>query len=107
MGVGERFMNRKLNLSLALAAGLLGGLLSRYLTPIPAFAQAPAQTQAPKEIRAQSFILVDDQGRVLGTFAYDGQSIPRLPGTPSIRLYDTTGKEIWRAGGGAMRPASE
>src|ERR1700675_60019 len=103
-------MNRNLTLSLALAAGLFGGLLSRYLTPISAFAQAPAQTQAqaptpaPKEIRAQSFILVDDEGQVLGTFAYEKPATPfsRSPDAPSIRLFDTTGKEIWRAGGSGI-----
>jgi len=47
-------MNRKVHFTLALTAGLLGGVLSRYLIPIPVFAQA--QTPTPREIRAQRFV---------------------------------------------------
>lgn len=43
-------MNRKLNLSLALTAGLLGGVLSRYVTPLPVQAQAGP----PKEFRRKA-----------------------------------------------------
>jgi hypothetical protein len=53
-------MNRKMNFTLALLAGLLGGVLSRYLIPTPVFAQA--QAPAPREIRAQSFVLVNKEG---------------------------------------------
>jgi hypothetical protein len=41
-------MSRKLHVILALAAGLLGGLLSRYLAPTPVFAQA--QAPVPKHV---------------------------------------------------------
>jgi len=88
-------MNQKLNLSLALAAGLLGGVLSRYITPLPVLAQAgPA-----KEIRAQSFVLVDGNNNVIGTFR---ASVP-MPGKPgglnqTVILLDRNDKEIWRAG---------
>jgi hypothetical protein len=37
---------RTMNVTLTLAAGLLGGLLSRYLAPSPAFAQTQTQTKA-------------------------------------------------------------
>jgi hypothetical protein len=49
-----------LNLTLALAAGSVGGLISRFITPAPAL----AQTQSPvaKEIRSQRFTLVDEDG---------------------------------------------
>jgi hypothetical protein len=50
-------MNRKLNLGLSIAAGLLGGFLSHYISPMPVHAQT--QAAPPKEIRAQSFVLVD------------------------------------------------
>jgi len=87
-------MNRKFNLALALAAGLLGGVLSRSITLWPVLAQAgPA-----KELRAQSFVLVDDKDNVAGTFT----ASPAVPGKPiqnqTVILLDRNGKEIWRAG---------
>jgi len=75
-------------LSVALAAGLLGGLISRYVSPVAAFAQA--QTQ--REIKAQSFVLIDDQGNIVGTFR------PSADRTPTVILLDRNGREIWRAG---------
>jgi hypothetical protein len=83
-------MNRTLTLSFALAAGLFGGLLSRYITPVPAL----AQSGAPKEIKAQSFVLVDDKNNLVGTFK---PSADRT-GAPTVVLLDQNGKEIWRAG---------
>ena len=80
-------MNRKLNVTLALAAGLLGGLLSRYITPTPVFAQV--QAPVPKEIRAQRFVLVNDQGVPLGVFGFDRE------GVPTIKLIDQSGRTIW------------
>jgi len=80
-------MNRTFVLSLALAAGLLGGVLSRYVSPVPAFAQA--QTQ--KEIKAQSFVLVDDKDNIVGTFK------PSADRIPIVVLLDRNGREIWRA----------
>jgi len=86
-------MNRKLNLSLALAAGLLGGLLSRYVTPWPVLAQAgPA-----KELRAQSFVLVDDKNNVVGTFTASTPG-PKPVQNQTVVLLDRNDKEIWRAG---------
>ncbi len=38
-------MNTKLIVILALAAGFLGGLASRYAVPAPVYAQAPALPQ--------------------------------------------------------------
>jgi uncharacterized membrane-anchored protein YhcB (DUF1043 family) len=81
-------MNRTFTLSLTLAAGLLGGVLSRYVTPLPALAQA--QTQ--KEVKAQSFVLVEDKDNVVGTFKSSADRIP------TVVLLDRTGREIWRAG---------
>ena len=86
-------MNRKLNLSLALAAGLLGGVLSRYVTLLPVQAQAGP----PKELRAQSFVLVDDKNNVVGTFT--ASTTPPKPGqNQTVVLLDRNDKEIWRAG---------
>jgi hypothetical protein len=88
LGDGEpSFMNHKLNLILALAAGLLGGLISRYLVPTPVHAQT--QTAAPKELRAQSFVLVNERGTSLGLFGFDPK------GVPIIKFVDEHGSTIW------------
>jgi hypothetical protein len=76
-------MHRKLNLVFALAAGLLGGFLSRYITPMPVLAQM--QTAAPKEIQAQSFVVVDDKGNVVGTFK---SSVHSPDGAATVVLQD-------------------
>jgi hypothetical protein len=81
-------MNRTFAVFLALGAGLMGGLLSQYIAPLPAF----AQTQAQREIKAQSFVLVDDKANIVGTFR------PSADRTPTVVLLDRNGREIWRAG---------
>jgi hypothetical protein len=93
------------NVLLALIAGLLGGLLTRYLSPPPAFAQN--QARVAKEIRAQSFTLVDQTDQTAGTFSI----VPGVPGSPINRtrivLRDSTGREIWSAGGTGLQPLTE
>jgi hypothetical protein len=86
-------MNRKTHLILALAAGLLGGLISRYINPIPAYAQT--QT-TPKAIRAQSFVLVDEQGMAFGLLGFTPK------GAPIITLLDERGRTVWST---APRPS--
>jgi hypothetical protein len=94
-------MNQKVNLIIAVAAGLAGSAIMRYIAPPPAFAQD--QTQAPKEIRAQSIALVDQSNRVVGTFTSEAPSAPVriIPGVsvtaaPShIVLRDASGRVIW------------
>jgi hypothetical protein len=83
-------MNRTITLTLALAAGFLGGTLSRYVTPVTVFAQA--QSTAAKEIRAQRFILVDENDKVRGTFAIEND------GNATIKLFDETGRETFSVG---------
>ena len=72
------------NLTLSLAAGLLGGLLSRYLTPIPAYAQS--QLSPPREIRAQNFVLVNDNDVASGVFGF------AKDGKPTIWIIDQRGR---------------
>jgi hypothetical protein len=84
-------MNRKLNLGLSLAAGLLGGFLSHFISP--GLVHAQTQAAAPKEIRAQSFVIVTDQGRPAGLFGFDKD------GNASIVLLDKMGKVVWSASG--------
>jgi hypothetical protein len=109
------------NAVLALLAGLLGGLATRYIAPPAAFAQD--QAVATKEFRAQSFTLVDPSDRAVGTFTAEPlpgftqqHVIPRgaspllLPGpAPRMRivLRDANGRELWSAGGSAVRPLTE
>ena len=80
-------MNRKFNLTLALIAGLVGGFASRYLTPTSVFAQA--QAPIPKEIKAQKFVIVNEDGKPLGVFGFDRN------GTPMVKLTDENGRTIW------------
>jgi hypothetical protein len=102
-------MKKHLNLVLVLIVGLLGGLLSRYIAPPSAFAQN--QTPVAKEIRAQSFTLVDPIGRRVGAFVFEptlrGGIISAGPLSGRILLLDSNGREIWSAGGDPFRLPSE
>ena len=80
-------------IGLSLAAGLLGGVLSQYLIFTPSV-RAQMPILAPREVRAQSFTLVNNKGEIGGTFSFDDQ------GRPIIRLFNN-GREIWKAGGTA------
>ena len=95
-------VNQKAQLIVAVAAGLAGSAIMRYVAPPPAYAQD--QTQAPKEIRTQSVALVDQSNRVVGTFtteAVPGAPVRIAPGVsvttaPShIVLRDASGRVIW------------
>jgi hypothetical protein len=97
-------MNKSLSIALALVAGLAGGLLTRYIAPPTVFAQN--QAPVPKEIRAQSFTLVDQAGRAAGTFTFDPDNWNNRGGR--IVLRDSGGEVIWSASAGAViRPLSE
>ena len=91
-------MFRKLTPVLALAAGLVGGLLSRYITPA-----------APSEIQAQSFTLVDATGAVVGSFrpTLTSWGTGGRSKAEGIKLVDPSGQVIWRAGGAMFRPLSQ
>jgi hypothetical protein len=85
---------RQLSLALAFAAGLAGGVLSHYVWPQPVH----AQSQNPKEIRAQSFVLEDANGKTFGTFSVEApRPRGRLTAGGSIRLFDDRGREIWNS----------
>ena len=120
-------MSKNLSVTLALLAGLLGGVLTRIA---PSVALAQNQAPATKEIRAQSFTLVDAQNRAIGTFTAEsswglmptppppppGASPAPPPSTPRGRgpsatriiLRDSNGREIWSAGDTAQfRPLAQ
>jgi hypothetical protein len=106
-------MNNKLIVAVAVLAGLAGGMLTRFIAPAPVFAQAPVQilpapapapiTPRPftKEIRAESFALVDQYDNVVGAFATEPKGV-HFPAR--IVLRDANGREIWSAGGTTIRP---
>jgi hypothetical protein len=101
-------MTRSLNIGLALAAGVLGGLLSRNI----AVPSVQAQAQDPKELRAQSFTLTDAAGHILGTFTTRPALPPgvRLPpdariAVPSnVVLLGPDGHEMWSVNADPFRP---
>ena len=90
-------MNSKFTLPVAVAAGLAGGLLSRFVAPAPVLAQT--QPAAPKEVRAQSFVLVDSRGTAYGLLGFNPQ------GRPVIKLLDATGRTLWTTESGLRLPS--
>ncbi len=77
---------RKGLVAAAFAAGFLGGAAAHYVSPRPVLAES-----SPVEIRARKFVLVNDRGAVIGTFAEEANG-------PALKLYDKEGREIWVAG---------
>lgn len=91
---------KKLNIGLSIAAGLLGGIFSHYIWTQPV--QAQNQTPAPKEVRAQSFVVVNEKGETQGVLTFGEPK----NGRTSVKLFDSNGREIFSAGGNPMRPLS-
>jgi len=91
---------KKLNIGLSIAAGLLGGIFSHYVWTQPI--QAQNQAPAPKEVRAQSFMVVNEKGEIQGVFTFGEPK----NGRTSVKLFDSNGREIFSAGGSPMRPLS-
>jgi hypothetical protein len=89
-------LNRHLTLGLSLAAGLLGGMLSHYVSLD--FVHAQTQAAPPKEISAQKFVLVNDEGIPAGVFGIEKD------GSASIQLMDRDGKVVWSAGKTKAKP---
>ena len=89
---------KRLNLALALAAGFVGGVLSHSFTAPAVHAQSPAAPAA--EVRARSFLLVNEGGQVVGRLTAESDS------RPAIRLYDAAGREIWSAEGPSLRAST-
>ena len=119
-------MSKSFTVFLALAAGLAGGMLNRFIATPAAHAQTLQQPPTAgasvvpwnAEVRAQSFVLVDSANRTIGTFTSDPPPSTRSPTMPNgsvvtiprptrIVLRDQSGREIWSAGGTGIHPASE
>ena len=58
---------QRLNVLLALFAGLLGGIVSSYL--VPQLFNRRVRTAVPVVVAAQRFVLVDNAGNPAGIFA--------------------------------------
>jgi hypothetical protein len=82
-------MNTKATVALAFAAGLTGGIVSQRIINTPVYAQE--LTPATKEIRAEKFVLVDDNGLPRGAFG-----IGTKDGWPTLEVIDKKG-HLWRA----------
>jgi len=78
-------MSNKATVVLALAAGFLGGIVSQHIAPPPIYAQA--QPAVPREIRAESFVIVDTNGVPRGAFAINGRN-----GRPMLEMRDRNGR---------------
>jgi hypothetical protein len=91
---------KRLNLGLSIAAGLLGGVFSHYIWTQPV--QAQNQPTVTKEVRAQSFVVVNEKGDVQGVLTFGEPK----NGRTSVKLFDANGREIFSAGGSAVHPLS-
>jgi hypothetical protein len=67
-------MGNRITIALALLAGFIGGAISHV--PISVHAQTPAS--APAEIRAQKFVLVDENGTPRGVFGFQSDGYPDI-----------------------------
>ena len=76
-------MSNKFTVLLAVVAGFAGGFLSRYASPSPVHAQAPAFQQ---EVHARKFVLVDEIGATRGAFGIE------TDGTVQIEITDAKGR---------------
>ena len=79
-------MSTKRTLVLALAAGFVGGIASQLIALAPVLAQS--QTAVPTEIRAQSFVVMDETGAPRAAFGIakmDGRSSANPFSSPTPR----------------------
>ena len=87
----------KANWILCLAAGLVGGLVSHFALVAPVEAQV--LRIAPREIRAQQFVLVDDKDQPLATFV-----AREVRGDEVIQIIGNNGRILWSVGGPLAHP---
>ncbi len=82
---------------LCLAAGLIGGIVSHYAWAQPLEAQV--FTRAPRQVRAQSFVLENAQGQTEATILttkYRGRDI--------VEIVGEDGRILWSVGGPFAHP---
>ncbi|HSU31862.1 MAG TPA: hypothetical protein VLJ11_11560 [Bryobacteraceae bacterium] len=78
----------------AVSAGFVGGVASQWWRPMQTVS---AQIQAPRQMQAQRFVLVDPNGRTRGEFKMEGTQ-------PEIVLYDRDGSVAWKVTAQSGRP---
>ncbi len=83
-------MSTKVTTALGLVMGFIGGAMSHYF-----FAPTPVHAQSPVEIRAQKFILVDENGTPRGVFGF------RSDGSPDLQVSFGKPKGVQKLLGGA------
>ena len=81
-------MMKPLNVTLSIAAGLLGGTVAPYLLPVTPI-RAQAQILAPKIVDAGAFRLVNEAGQVAGTMTINAA------GSGVVTMFDKDGKVIF------------
>jgi hypothetical protein len=79
---------KPLNVTLSIAAGLLGGTLAQYVFPATSV-HAQARVLAPKVLEAGAFRLVNEAGHVAGTLTISAA------GSGVITMFDADGKVIF------------
>lgn len=80
-------MSTKTTLVLAFTAGLAGGIVSQRIMVRSVYAQGP--TSAPVEIRAEKFVIVDDNGLPRGAFGINTKD-----GWPTLEITDKKGHAL-------------
>jgi len=87
----------KANWILCLAAALLGGFVSHFAFSAPVYAQV--LRIAPREVRAQEFVLVDEKDQPLATFV-----ARQVRGNEVIEIIGNNGRVLWSVGGPLAHP---
>ena len=77
-------MRNRLTLAFAMVAGFIGGMVSH----VPALVHAQTPTPVAPEIRAQKFLLVDENGTPRGVFGF------RSDGTPELQVRNKNPKGL-------------
>jgi hypothetical protein len=90
-------MKKSLHVAICLAAGFAGGMISRYSVPPVALAQS--QPQSVVEVRAQAFVLTDNNGRPVVKLAPGAGALSGAAFSPKVVLFDADGHQFWSAGG--------
>ena len=82
------FLARPFNVTLSIAAGLIGGTVAQYIHPATSV-HAQAQILAPKTLEAGAFRLVNEAGHVAGSLTINAA------GSGVVTMFDADGKVIF------------
>jgi len=82
------FFTRPFNVTVSIAAGLLGGTVAPYFFPATSV-HAQAQILAPKTLEAGTFRLVNEAGHLAGSLTINAA------GSGVVTMFDADGKVIF------------